>query len=51
LSFLNCYFRKLKCDRVESAWLVHRPARTAAGLRALVPGVSAVDLDGMIAAI
>jgi len=38
-------------DRMESAWLVHRPARTAAGLRALVPGVSAVDLDGMIAAI
>jgi predicted AAA+ superfamily ATPase len=38
-------------DRVESAWLVHRPARTAAGLRALVPGVSAVDLDAMIAAL
>ena len=38
-------------NRVESAWLVHRPARTAAGLRALVPGVSAVDLDAMIAAL
>ena len=38
-------------DRVESAWLVHRPARTGAGLRALVPGVSAVDLDAMIAAL
>jgi len=38
-------------DRVESAWLVHRPARTSAGLRAPMTGVSAVDLDAMIAAL
>ena len=38
-------------DRVESAWLVHRPARTAAGLRARMPGVRAVDLDATIAAL
>jgi hypothetical protein len=38
-------------DRVESAWLEHRPAWTTAGLHALMPGVSAVDLDAMIAAL
>ena len=38
-------------DRVESAWLVHRPVRTAAGLRARMPGVRAVDLDATIAAL
>ena len=43
--------RPLCSEPGASAWLVHRPARTAAGLRALVPGVSAVDLDAMIAAL
>jgi hypothetical protein len=49
--FVDRSHRLLGSEPGASAWLVHRPARTAAGLRALVPGVSAVDLDAMIAAL
>ncbi len=35
--------------KLRDAWLVHRPAGSAPRLRALSPGVQAVDLDGLIA--
>jgi hypothetical protein len=34
--------------KVQDMWLVHRPARTTAGLRAVAPGVSALDLDALL---
>ena len=36
-------------DKLRDAWLVHRPSGSAPPLRALSPGVQAVDLDGLIA--
>jgi predicted AAA+ superfamily ATPase len=36
-------------DKVKSAWLVHRPAKTPAPTRALSPGVSAVTIPELLA--
>lgn len=36
-------------DKLRDAWLVHRPSGSAPRLRALSPGVQAVDVDSLIA--
>ena len=36
-------------DKLSDAWLVHRPSGSAPRLRALSPGVQAVDVDSLIA--